>query len=311
MPRCRVLLLRSLLFTALLMAELACAEVSIAPSVLLRLASQLQAEPEAERADFAAVALGEMISAFEFEFEQLSVPGQVSGAEIAKQARWGHAFQRFLDELYAARDELDAGALVEVLIAPPAALQLMIGERLVAVVSPRIEKPQLFEEQIVQAYCASFICDPQLLVPVQAMAAKVGARGGWSFAAGEGSTYETNDGLGFMFTDVRERSRKEQICLQVGAELNLLSNVLAAAQQHGTTVDMSALRVATSQRGDDQLVVLSASGHTVRANLPALAEAPALVVLARAWLAARSDGKRYQQRFPRAERLMAKLLSHR
>ena len=293
------------------MADLVCAQVSIVPSVLSRLASQLQAEPEAVRADFAAVALGEMIAAYELEFEQLSVPGQVSVAEIAKQARWGRALQRFLDELYAAREELDAGALVDVLLSPPAALQLMIGERIVAVGSPRIEKPQLFEEQIVQVYCASFDCDPQLLEPAQAMQVKVAARGGWSFAAGEGAIYETSDGLGFMFTDVCERSRKEQICLQVGAELNLLSDVLATAQQHGTTVDMSVLRVATSRRGDHQLVVLSASGHSVRAFLPALAETPSLVVLARAWLAARSDGKRYQQRFPRAERLMAKLLSHR
>jgi hypothetical protein len=54
--------------------------------------------------------------------------------------------------------------------------------------------------------------------------------------------------------------------------------------------------------------VLSASGHSVRAHLPTLAEVPALVLVARAWLEARSDGKHYRQRFPRAGRLMSKLL---
>ena len=86
-------------FAALLMSALVTAAGMATPGVLSRLASTLEAEPEAVRADFAAVALSEMITAYELEFDKLSVAGQVSRAEIVKQARWARALQQFLDEL--------------------------------------------------------------------------------------------------------------------------------------------------------------------------------------------------------------------
>ena len=52
------------------------------------------------------------------------MPGQVSRGEIAKQTRWGSALTRFLDELYIARDGLDAVMPVELLVSPPAAVQM-------------------------------------------------------------------------------------------------------------------------------------------------------------------------------------------
>ena len=285
-------------------------EARAEPGVLSRLARTLEAEPEAVRADFAAVALSEMITAYELEFGNLSVPGQVSRAEIAKQARWARALQQYLDELYAARDELDAGAAVELLVSPPAALQLMIGDRLIAVGSPRIDQPQLLTQLIVQVYCDSFVCAPDLLEPPSPMVARSGERGGWSFVAGQGSTYETADGLGFMFADVRERSRKEQVCLQVGEELRRLAKAVAGARRRGIKVDMQALRITSSGRGDDQLVVLSKSGDTLRLQLPALSDAPGVVAVARGWIAARSAGEAYRQRFPRAELLLSELLAN-
>ena len=304
MPRRRIPLVTLIALAALLLS----AEGIAAPGMLTRLAITLEAEPQGVRADFAAVALSEMIAAYELEFDKLSLPGQVSRAEIAKQARWARAVQQFLAELYAARDELDAGAAVELIVSPPAAVQFMVGERMLAVASPRIDNPQSIEQQIVQVYCDSFACDPQILEPLEPAAEKLAKRGGWSFAAGQGSTYETNDGLGFMFTDVRERSRKERICLQLGEELNRLSMALASARRRGQMVDVQALRINASGRGDDQLVVLSTTGNTLRLHLPALLDAPDVVEVARNWIAARSKGVAYRQRFPRAERLMAKLL---
>lgn len=297
-------------FAVLILPVPAFSEAMAAPGVLSRLARTLETEPEAVRGDFAAVALSEMIIAYELEFDNLSVPGQVSRAEIAKQARWARALQQYLDELYAARDDLDAGVAVELLVSPPAALQLMIGDRLVAVESPRIDQPQLLAQLIVQVYCDSFVCDADLLEPPSPAVASFGDRGGWSFVAGQGSTYETADGLGFMFADVRERSRKEQVCLQVGEELNRLAKALAGARRRGIKVDMQALRIISSGRGDDQLVVLSKFDDTLRLQLPALSDAPGVVAVARDWITARSAGEAYRQRFPRAELLLGELLAN-
>jgi hypothetical protein len=79
---------------------------SIHRDIAPRQCSGVEVEAEEVRADFAAVVLNEMIVAFEREFEQLSVPEQVSASESVKQARWGRAFVAFLDELYATNSML-------------------------------------------------------------------------------------------------------------------------------------------------------------------------------------------------------------
>lgn len=278
------------------------------PGMLSRLVSSLESEPQAVHADFAAVALGEMITAYELELDQLSEPGQVSRGEMAKQARWGRALGQLLDELYAARDELDAGIHVELLVSPPAAVQILLGERLIAVSSLRLDGPQSMEQRVVQVYCDLFACLPEVFEIPDAVIESLAKRGGWSFAAGQGSTYQTADGLGFMFSDVRNRIRKEQICLRIAEELNRLSQILAQARRQGREVDMQTFVIETSGRGDDQRVRLSKSGDTVRVRLPTIVQTPDLVEAARGWVAARIDGKDFSQRFPRAERLMANLL---
>jgi hypothetical protein len=285
----------------------ACAQQ--AAGMLSRLVNSLQHESQAVHADFAAVALGELITAYELELDQLNAPGQVSRGEIAKQARWGSALTRFLDDLYAARDELDAGMQVELVVSPPAAVQILVGERLVAISSPRLDSPQPIGERVAEVYCDLFACLPEVFDSPDEATQQVVKRGGWSFVAGQGSTYETADGLGFMFSDVRNRVRKEQICLRIAEELERLSNILAQARRQGRKVDMSAFVVETSGRGDDQRVRLSTSGDSLRARLPTIAQTPDLVEVARAWIAARSDGRAFSQRFPRAERLMARLLA--
>ncbi|MFT5447895.1 MAG: hypothetical protein ACI9DC_003074 [Gammaproteobacteria bacterium] len=282
---------------------------ALQPSGMLsRLVSSLESESQAVHADFAAVALGEMITAYELELDQLSEPGQVSRGEIAKQIRWGRALGQFLDDLYAAREELDAGAGVELLVSPPASVQILVGERLVAISSLRLDSPQSIEQRVAQVYCDLFACLPEVFDTPDAVAEPLAKRGGWSFVAGQGSTYETADGLGFMFTDVRNRMRKEQICLRIAEELDRLSKTLAQARRQGRKVDLQTFLVESSGRGDDQRVRLSTSGESVRVRLPTIVQTPDLLEVARVWVAARSEGKDFSQRFPRAERLMATFL---
>ena len=311
MHRCRALLFNLIVLATLLVAGRVLAEGKLVPSPLTRLASTLESESALVRADFAAVALSEMIAAYELEFDKLNLSGQVSRAEFAKQTRWARAVQQYLDDIYAALDDLNAGAPVELLVSLPAAVQLMIGDRLVAISSPRMDKAQILEQQIVQTYCDDFLCASDLQevsVPAPSYFEK---RGIWRFMSGEGSVYETADGLEFMFTDLGERYRKEQICLQVAEELNRLSIALADAHRQGRIIDMQALRVISSRHGGDQLVVLSASGDDVSVYLPALLNAPIVVEVAREWIAARSEGRAYRQRFANAELMLATLLAER
>jgi len=296
------------LLAALLLAAPAGATTAQPPAgALQRLAAELAAEPEPVRADFAALALGEVVAAYERELERLSVPGQVSRRELAKQARWAGALATFLDGIYDALDALDAGAPVEVLVSPPGPVQFLVGERLVPVSSPRIDDPASLERAIVALWCEAFVCEASLLEP-DPPPPPPAADGGWSFRDGMGSTFETADGLGFMFTDLRRRAHKEAACRRVHRDLERLAAALARELGAGRAVDFDALRLVESGAGDDQRVVVSASGRRLRIALPALARAPAVLAVGREWLRARARGEPYRQLFPRADLLLAPLL---
>lgn len=273
---------------------------------LTRLAGSLLAEDPGVQADFAAIAVGEVIRVHELELDRLSVPGQVSRREIAKQYRWARALEAFLDDLYLARDELDQGVPVELVVAPPAPVQLLVGERLVELSSPRIENPTSLESDIVALFCEGFPCDLAVLEPPEPPPQR--PVGGWSFRAGMGSTFETPDGLGFMFTDVRRRSEKEAACRKVHAELNRLADALAREQRRGRRVDFEVLSLESPGRGDNQRIVTTRSGSRMRMDLPVLARAPAVVEVAREWLRARAEGRSHRQLFPRSDLLLAELL---
>lgn len=291
---------------------------SVQSQALQQLARYADAGPEYMRADFAYVAIDEVIGAYEFEFERLSARGQVSARELARQRRWAAALRGFLDGLYAARDALDSGAPVQILVAPPASVHVLVGGNGVSLESPRIDAPHRLDDAIVTAYCHHFGCDPAMLDPalLDAMQSAPGLAsrrapvgGGWSFGAGHASTYETVDGLGFMFADVRARTAKEQVCLQVREELRRLAAELAAQRRAGRTVEFDALRLEDAGAAHEQYVVVTPRGPRLRMSLPALARAPGVVEVAREWLRAQAEGEGYRQLFPRADLLLAALLA--
>lgn len=277
-------------------------------TVLARLATSLAGAPEPVRADFAAVALGEVLAAHEQELERLSAPGQVSRRELAKQARWARALEEYLAGMYAARDAVDAGQAVEIRVAPPEPVQLLVGRQLVPLTSPRIDNPAALDESIVHVYCETFACDPQVLgsrpPPPPVLLA---ASGGWSFQDGP-TTYETADGLGFIFPDASDRAAKERAVAEVHREFRRLVQVVANAERSGRAVDYDLLEVRDSGRGDDHRVILVRGGTGIRAFLPLLAQSPELVALARPWIRARVRGVSYRQVFPRADLLLPGLL---
>lgn len=297
-----------------LLASFACqgavgAAMQPARETLVRLAASVASESDGAQADFAAVALVAVIRAYETEFERLSVPGQVSRRELARQSRWALSLERFLEELHAALEELDAGAPVRILVAPPAAVQLLVGERLVEVSSPRIAGPEDLDAEIVARFCESFPCDPQILESQLRSREPAALEGGWSFRAGMGSTFETPDGLGFMFADVHGRGVKEAVCRKLHAELMRLADALGVAQRRGRAIDFDVLTLESPGRGDNQRVVLSRDGARLRMDLPTLGRVPAVVEVAREWLRARAQGRPHRQLFPRSDLLLAGLLS--
>ncbi len=281
------------------------------PTALKRLGYFLQSENREVRTEFAAIALEKMIDAYEAELEQLNTPSQFSVKEMHKRSRWAKAVNQYLEYLYAFDEVIKQAPLVDIIADQPGPVQLLSGEFLLPIVSPRIAKPEQLENDIVQAFCDAYACEVEALEDPVEPAPPPAPRSGWSFRAGFGSTYQSVDGLNFMFSNVRRKAIKEQVSLRISNQLRLLGEALARAERQGRRVDWRYLKLLPGARGDDQRVVLSAGAAPLRVALPDLALAESVLEIAKPWLKARLENKRIEQYFPGADLLFARLLQRR
>lgn len=280
-------------------------------STLKRLGYFLQSENREVRMEFATIALEKMIAAYESELEQLNTPGRFSLKETNKRFRWSKAVSQYLDYLYAFDEVIKQAPMVEIIADQPGPVQLLSGEFLLPISSPRIAKPEQLETDIVRAFCDSYACEVQAFEEPVEVTPKPAPRSGWSFRAGFGSTYQTVDGLNFMFSDVRQKNIKEQISLRITQQLRLLSEALVRATQRGQAIDWKFLKIKNQAKGDDQRLALSTGSPVVRIALPDLALSEGVLEIAKPWLKARLEGQQIEQFFPGADLLFARLIQAR
>jgi|GEM_PF-4823813 len=280
-------------------------------SKLKRLGYFLQSESREVRLQFAIIALDTMIAAYTAELEKLNTPGRHSLRQAHKRRRWATAVNQYLDYLYAFEEVIKQAPKVDIIADQPGPVQLLSGEFVLPISSPRIARPEQLENTIIESFCEDYPCDPLALEdPKEQPPAPVG-RSGWSFRAGYGSTYQTVDGLNFMFSNVRNKARKEQISLRISEQLRQLGDTLRRARRRGRIIDWQFLHITSRANGDDQRLLLSAQSPALRLALPDLALAPGVLDIAKPWLKARLDHQYIEQFFPGADLLFAKLISAR
>jgi hypothetical protein len=276
-------------------------------SVLWRLAATVAEQDAITQADFAAISLSAVIEAYERELESIASPRRrFSAAERARQQRWAHAAGVLLEQLYVARDEVDAGSPAEVIASGPGEVQVLVGEQMLPLAAPRIARTAQFEADVVAEYCALYVCDAVFTQEVGEVAVR--AAGGWSFRQGYGSTYLTRDGLGFMFDSVRDRTLKEALCVRVAEELREVLRVLKRANALGIAIDWPRLRILTGAADGSQRLVVGREGQGSQLLLPLLERVPGVLDVARPWLRGRLWDRDVEQFFPRADLLFAELL---
>ncbi len=277
-------------------------------SALKRLGYFLQSENRQVRTEFATIALEKMIAAYETELEELSAPGSFSQKELRKRMRWAKAVNQYLDYLYAFDEIIKQAPLVEIIADQPGPLQLLSGEFLLPVTTPRIARPEQLENDIIQAFCHDYPCDPRALEDPAAQPPASRLHSGWSFRAGSGSIYQTADGLNFVFSNVRNKAAKEKFCLRISGQLRLLGDALALALRRGQSVDWQFLKLKPGVEGDYQWVLPAAHTPGLRLVLPELAMAPEVLNIAKPWIKARLEKERIEQYFRDADRLLVRLI---
>ncbi len=248
-----------------------------------------------ERADFARVALDEVIASYEAVADDAAGPVRsISGKTDLR--RWRAATRNFVDQLRDLRWRLDRGADVQLNFGADGILVMFIDRRPVLLSGPSAASSGLLQQTVMAQYCGFHECatgpaaataSPR--VPNLSDANAVDAH--WTFAQNRRPSFVTEAGFRFVFTSISDRATKERLSRQLSGELRQLAGALRTAAQSGRSLDWQQLRVLPRRNGSLEQVVFDQRGERFPLSLPLLARTPALWRETLPWLRAQVEGQ--------------------
>lgn len=280
------------------------AEVMAVPALV----RALETADYGRRADFARVAMDELILAYEQVLDRRAMAAPSLGGKTDLR-RWRAATDGFLAQLYAARERLERGDDVQVVLGPDATAVLYVGRQPVLVSGPDADSTQRLQQQVVERFCAVHACAGLVQASIGGVASTHGpqpaaTQAHWSFAQDRQPSFVFGHGLRFVYDSVRDRDRKEQVSRQVAAELLQLAEALQTAAWSGERIQWQQLRLEPRRHGGLERLVLARTGAGLSLSAPLLAQSPALWREALPWLQARVQGHEYEVTFWQADRLL-------
>ncbi len=281
--------------------------VDLQPSLLAQLARSLQRADADVLSDFAHSALQEMVDSYAVELDDVRIVVASGGGR--RHRSWSAATSAYMLRLTSFQEAVEAGAPVTLEITAAETVQLWIASEPVIVQGPRLANASEFERRIVESFCVLHQCpEPSPRAPLKSERLALPAQGIWSFSDSKGHAFETGAGLRFVFQDLSERRRKQQLCLRLSEELALLAAGLQSTRSKGFAIDWESLEILSLGKGYPNRVRLNRRGDYFELRLPNLGRLPSLWKQAKPWLQAQVAREPAEYFFADADRLLDPLL---
>jgi hypothetical protein len=258
-----------------------------------------------ERYDFASIALNELVAAYEGSYRESANEQHANPKARLKLARWRRESKTFIDQLNTLRTAVSDQSLIEIESDQSGPLLLFIDNVPVLISGPEIARAGPMEQRIMQRYCQLHDCERyHATLPTPVLAEVPRVRGGWHLQHRQGASYETGDGLMFVFLTLEDRVEKQARCEAIAADLRLLVGHLQSARQAGHAIDWQQLSIATLHDGITEQIVINDAGVYLNMELGFFGNGRELLPPFRDWIRKRVAGEPASVVIPDAERLI-------
>jgi hypothetical protein len=268
-------------------------EASATPhSRFVRTALALQSATDAERTDFASVALSELAVTYQAEADL----ARHQSRELAggnKLASWSAAVYGFVDQLVLVQEDIDLGFPVELRHLYGQVIGVVAGGRTVILSHPRADQQSVYELRVLTDFCARHDC-PRLTAAAQGgepepiPVSAPGVSPHWDFR--ESGPLCSHRGISLHFTSTTQLTDRRGICQQLMVEAETLAAELAWQQRHGVDIDWADLSIQSTPRRPQHILTLNRAGDSILASVPVFYGTEGLLQQMVPWLKARYDG---------------------
>jgi hypothetical protein len=176
--------------------------------------------------------------------------------------------------------------------------------------SPDLKKSGLLYAAIVENLCGQGIClQDDETQEVEDNKLRIVVKAEWKMAVDSKPEYLSEDGLHFVFSDLQDRKKKQEICLRVMRELGLIAESLKEISNKGVSIDWDVLDLELISGSYGHKLIINSFKDSLVMDLIILGQNDNLFTQAIPWLKATVKGEIVQHRFDEADELLAKYLN--
>lgn len=277
---------------------------------LIKLAKQMEDNGKEQLTLFTKTALTQMAMLYEQEAVKSRGEDVSNLREDIKKSRWRQTALAYAQQLRQVSDQINSSSEIVLYIEEYGEPTIVIDGKPYILTTPDLKKSGLLYTAIVEQLCREKICGEEIKNQENEKdKLRIVINAEWKMSETEDPEYYSEDGLHFVFNDLRDRKKKQEISLQIMRELRLISDSLIEISNKNISIDWDVLRLEHISGSYGYKVVINRFGDSLAVELIYLGKLKMLLTESIPWMQVRIKGQAIQQRFDQADVLLERFLN--
>ncbi len=277
---------------------------------LIKLAKQMQDDGREQLTLFTKTALIQMAMLYEQEAVKSRQEDASGARHNFKKSRWRQSALEYADQLRQVSDQVNSFSEIVLYIEEYGAPTIVVDGKPYILTTPDLKKSGLLYIAIVEQLCRKEICVKDIKKQdSEKDKIRIVINAEWKISETENPEYYSEDGLNFVFNDLKDRKKKQKICLQIMRELRLISESLMEVSNKNISIDWDVLRLEHISGTYGYKLIINRFGDSLAMELVYLGQIDTLLSETISWIQARLKDETYKQRFGHADILLSEFIN--
>jgi hypothetical protein len=277
---------------------------------LIKLANLMQQSGAQQLAIFTKTALNQMAVMYDAEATKSREEKSSGAGQNFEKSRWRHSAVEYAEKLRLVSQYINQTTEIKLYIEEYGEPTIVIDGKPYILTSPDLKKSGLLYAAIVENLCGQGIClQDDETQEVEDNKLRIVVKAEWKMAVDSKPEYLSEDGLHFVFSDLQDRKKKQEICLRAMRELGLIAESLKEISNKGVSIDWDVLDLELISGSYGHKLIINSFKDSLVMDLIVLGQNDNLFTQAIPWLKATVKGEIVQHRFDEADELLAKYLN--
>ncbi len=277
---------------------------------LINLAKQMEDNGKEQLTLFTKTALTQMAMLYEQEAVKSGGEEVSDLRKSIKKNRWYQSALTYAEQLRQVSDQINSSSEIVLYIEEYGEPTIVVDEKPYILTTPDLKKSGLLYAAIVEQLCRKEVCGEDIKKQDNEQDKfRIVINAEWKISETENPEYYSEDGLHFVFNDLKDRKKKQEICLQIMRELRLISESLMEVSNKGISIDWDVHRLELISGSYGYKLIINRFGDSLAVELVYLGQLNTLLSETIPWMQSRLKDEIYEQRFGHADILLSKFIN--